>query len=114
MKKTAANEVMEDCKSVGPRVYSCRKGDQSPEGAVYVGRKTKDRSGNVLRLDTPFGNYDRLPQDEFRACAIEKMKDDAFRVQVEALRGKDLLCWCTGKEREHCHARVWLELANRK
>jgi alkylated DNA repair dioxygenase AlkB/uncharacterized Zn-finger protein len=104
-----------NCKTVGPRVYSCRKGDESPEGAVYVGREVRDRkTGKVRFADTPFGNYDRLPRDEFRAYAIEKMKDDAFRVQVEALRGKDLLCWCRGKEREHCHARVWLELANRK
>jgi uncharacterized Zn-finger protein len=102
-----------NCKSVGPRVHSCRK-DESPEGAVYVGREVRDRKTGELRFaDTPFGNHRRLPQDEFRAYAAAKMKDDAFRVQVEALRGKDLLCWCEGKEREHCHARVWLELANR-
>jgi alkylated DNA repair dioxygenase AlkB len=104
-----------NCKSVGPRVYSCRKGDESPEGAVYVGREVRDRkTGKVRFADTPFGNHRRLPQDEFCAYAIEKIKDDTFRMQVEALRGKDLLCWCTGKEREHCHAKVWLELANRE
>jgi uncharacterized Zn-finger protein len=52
--------------------------------------------------------------DQFRAYALEKMKDASFAAQVESLRGKDLLCWCTGREREDCHARVWLELANRE
>src|SRR5208283_2452971 len=52
---------------------------------------------------------------EFRAYAIGKLKDPAFRVEAEKLRGKDLLCWCVqeGKRRAaFCHARVWLELIN--
>jgi hypothetical protein len=116
MKNKAANEVMEDCKSVGPGVYSCRKGHESPEGAVYVGREVRDRkTGEVRFANTPFGNHDRIrDMDQFRAYALEKMKDASFAAQVESLRGKDLLCWCTGREREDCHARVWLELANRE
>lgn len=114
--KARTPRIAINCKSVGPRVYSCRKGEESPEGAVYVGRETRDRkTGGILRPDTPFGNYNKLGPVEFRAYAIEKMKEDSsFYKQVYSLRGKDLLCWCTEAERDQCHARVWLGLANAK
>ena len=111
----SAPRIAINCKSVGPRVYSCRKADESPKGAVYVGREVRDRqTGTVVFPDTPFGNHYRLPPDQFRAYAEELMRDEEFAAQVEGLRGRDLLCWCAGKKREHCHARVWLELANRR
>jgi alkylated DNA repair dioxygenase AlkB/uncharacterized Zn-finger protein len=114
--KARTPRISINCKSVGPRVYSCRKGNESPQGAVYVGRETPDRkTGGILQPDTPFGNYKKLPPDKFREYAIAKMKEDSsFYKQVYSLRGKDLLCWCTGKECENCHARVWLEIANSK
>jgi hypothetical protein len=57
-------------------------------------------------VDTPFGNYDKLGPEEFRLASMNKTE------LIQSLRGKDLLCWCTEAERDQCHARVWLELAN--
>jgi uncharacterized Zn-finger protein len=81
---------------------------------VYVGREVRDRkTGEIAFPDTPFGNHYHLAQGEFREYAEILMQDEEFRQEVEALRGRDLLCWCKGKESQHCHARIWLELANR-
>jgi len=52
---------------------------------------------------------------DFRLAALTKMQDSGFRQQMEALRGRDLLCWCEQegpKRAEFCHARVWLDLIN--
>jgi alkylated DNA repair dioxygenase AlkB len=80
--------------------------------------------GYLIREGTIFGNGanplashegELHSEREFRAYAIERLKDPIFRAEAEKLRGKDLLCWCAqkGKRRaEFCHARVWLELIN--
>jgi hypothetical protein len=105
--KAKTPRISINCKSVGPRVYSCRKGEEFPEGAVYVGRETRDRkTGGILRPDTPYGNHDKLGPVEFRLASMHKT------ALTQSLRGKDLLCWCTEAERDECHARVWLQLAN--
>ena len=117
--------------NIKPRVYCCRAGMAYPPDAVYVGCKTLSPS----REGTPFGNAKNpfvLPQHkdshknariadtekDFRAYAIKKMQDPAFRAQaIKDLRGKHLLCWCMQdgpKRQEFCHARVWLELVNTK
>ena len=94
-------------------VYDCHAGCVYPSDAVYVGREVRDRrTGIVSWPATPFGNYKKLTGDAFRAYAADKMKDAEFRKQLEAVRGKDLLCWCRPHEVENCHARIWLELAN--
>jgi alkylated DNA repair dioxygenase AlkB len=112
--KATTPRIAVNCKAVGPRVYSCRKGDESPEGAVYVGREVRDRrTGEIAFPDTPFGNHYHLSPEAFRNYAETLMQDGEFRPGVEALRGRDLLCWCKGNETQHCHARTWLELANR-
>lgn len=96
-----------------PRVYDCHAGQSYPPDAVYVGREVRDRrTGKVTWPATPFGNYKKLTGDAFRAYATDKMKEAAFRAQLESLRGKDLLCWCRPHERDRCHAQIWLELAN--
>jgi alkylated DNA repair dioxygenase AlkB len=108
-----------------PRVWDCHAGKEYPRDAVYVGCRTiHPFKGNVIREGTIFGNGTNplvshdgsLPSErEFRAYAVEKLKDQAFHAEAEKLRGKDLLCWCVqeGKRRaEFCHARVWLELIN--
>jgi len=80
----------------------------------------------VIREGTIFGNAKNplvshngwlKTEEEFRDYAIKKLEDPSFRQQAEQLRGKHLLCWCVqdGPKRvKFCHARVWLELANRK
>jgi hypothetical protein len=107
-----------------PRVWDCHKGKKYPADAVYVGCRALSRKGEILREGTIFGNGTHPlvshkgaihSEREFRAYAIEKLKDPAFRAEAEKLRGRDLLCWCVqeGKRRaEFCHARVWLELIN--
>lgn len=123
-----------NCKSLPlTGVWDCHAGKNYPkkgvnfhEDAVYVGCRTRDRKGNVLREGTIFGNGadpSKSPdggfetEAEFREYAERKMQDPAFRAEVEKqLRGKHLLCWCVqkGPKREKfCHARVWLEIANR-
>jgi 2OG-Fe(II) oxygenase superfamily/Domain of unknown function (DUF4326) len=110
-----------------PQVYDCHAGKKYPKDAVYVGCKVRDRKGGVIREGTIFGNATDplkshkgwLKSDKaFRAYAEKKIRDDPeFRMQVEALRGKHLLCWCVQegpKKAQFCHARVWLELANRE
>jgi hypothetical protein len=95
------------------RVWDCHAGKKYPADAVYVGREVRDRrTGKVLWPATPFGNYQKLQGDAFRAYAADKMKNPDFRKQVESLRGQHLLCWCRPHEAKNCHARVWLELAN--
>jgi uncharacterized Zn-finger protein len=109
-----------------PQVFDCHAGKKYPDDAVYMGCRTKDRSGNLLREGSVFGNAVRplecrdkrtnpaITHDNepvFRAYALDKMKDPDFAQQVESLRGKDLLCWCKDTAK-FCHARVWLELAN--
>lgn len=109
-----------------PQVWDCHAGKKYPADAVYVGcRTTHPFKGYVIREGTIFGNGANPlishegalhSEGEFRAYAIEKLEDPAFRNEAEKLRGKDLLCWCvqSGKRRaEFCHARVWLELINR-
>jgi alkylated DNA repair dioxygenase AlkB len=108
-----------------PMVWDCHAGKKYTAGAVYVGcRTTHPFKGYVIREGTIFGNGANPlvshegalhSEREFRAYAIEKHKDPAFRAEAEKLRGKDLLCWCVqeGKRRaEFCHARVWLQLIN--
>jgi alkylated DNA repair dioxygenase AlkB len=106
-----------DCK---PKVYDCHAGEKYPADAVYVGCRVQ-RGGKVIRDGTIFGNgtdplksHDgKLNPAAFREYAIRKMSDPVFRTKVEELRGRDLLCWCNQKtEADHCHANVWLELAN--
>lgn len=107
-----------------PQVYDCHAGKKYPPDAVYVGCKVRNRKGGVVREGTSFGNATNplishkgwlKSEKAFRGYAEKKMQDAEFRKQVEALRGKDLLCWCIqdGPDRApFCHARVWLELAN--
>ena len=107
------------------RGWDCHKGKKYPSDAIYVGCRTiHPFSGELLREGTIFGNGKNpleshkgalASESEFRAYAVEKLKNPGFRAEAEKLRGRDLLCWCAqeGKRREKfCHARVWLELIN--
>lgn len=109
-----------------PRVWDCHAGKHYPEDAVYVGCRVTNRKGGVIREGSIFGNGANplvshkgalRTESEFRAHAIEKLKDPAFRAGAEKLRGHDLLCWCIQdgpKRADFCHARVWLELINQE
>lgn len=122
MKLPFANYIEERTRE--PRVWDCHAGNNYPADAVYVGCRVRNRKGGVIREGSIFGNgtnplvshHGSLNNEsEFRAYAIEKLKDPAFRADAEKLRGRDLLCWCVqeGKKRaESCHARVWMKLIN--
>jgi hypothetical protein len=125
--KTMGVRYSINCKSLPLyAVWECRAGKNYPPDAVYVGCRVCDRKGNVIREGTIFGNGTNplishkgglKTEAEFREYAERKMKDPDFRARVRELRGKHLLCWCvqSGPRRaEFCHARVWLELANRQ
>jgi hypothetical protein len=102
---------------------SRRKGYKTPPNAIYVGRPTK--WGNPYRTES----YDVLGEDgkplaadlwriEAAKLAVRDFREALFegrlRITVEdvrnALRGKDLICWCP--ESQECHASVLIEVAN--
>ena len=99
-----------------PQVYDCHAGKKYPADAIYVGCKTK-RGSKVIKEGTIFGNdtnplvsHDgKLDDAAFREYAKAKMNDPVFRAEVEALRERELLCWCNQKtEADDCHARTGL------
>ena len=91
-----------------PRIYDQHKGKKYPADVVNVDR------------NTIFGNHNRHDgetqegRDGWAADVAEKIKDASFAAQVEKLRGKDLLCWCSPQQVKagHCHALAWLRIAN--
>ena len=89
------------------------KGWRMPEGAVYVGRRS--RWGNQFRVDCPLGRYlewDReTVVDLHRLWITAPWMEASLPYFLGPLRGKDLACWCPLDQA--CHADVLLELANR-
>ncbi len=86
-----------------PKVYN-RRTDRIPDGAVYVGRPSK------------WGNPYRIGKNETRGEVIQRYRRflnlavESGDLNLEELRGKDLVCWCAPLP---CHADVLLEVANR-
>jgi hypothetical protein len=79
-----------------PRVWDCHAGKNYPADSIYVGCRVRNRKGGVIREGSIFGNgtnplvsHKGALQSEsaFRAYAIEKLKDPAFRAEAEKLRG---------------------------
>lgn len=76
------------------------KGWRMPDGAVYVGRGSK--WGNRYKVGTCL-----IPDAEAAVAAFRaNMPLGNF---AEALRGKDLACWCALDQ--PCHADVLLKVA---
>ena len=82
------------------------KGYRFPEGAIYIGRWskwgnpfTKERYGRGGAVDM-FQNYIGHPNSPLGFEPEE----------IEELRGKDLMCWCSLDEA--CHGDVLLRIAN--
>lgn len=85
-----------------------KRTDVIPEGAVYVGRPST--WGNPFRIGRD-GTREECVQ-KFRSMLradLESGHREDVRRAIEALRGKDLVCWCAP---EACHADVLLEIAN--
>lgn len=87
------------------------RGWRMPEGVVYVGRPSK--WGNPFRVDE-WRSAKQAMQD-FRTY-VQYRLNSSLGYPLEALRGKDLACWCRLEDadgvRIPCHADVLLELAN--
>jgi hypothetical protein len=86
------------------------KGWRMPEGAVYVGRRT--RWGNPWRP----GDWWLGARMDAREAAARFYEYAAGRARedpewLEPLRKRDLACWCALDQ--PCHADVLLVLANR-
>ena len=99
-----------------PRVLNKRT-DKIPPDAVYVGRPSK--WGNPWRIGgvRPADGH-RLTRKEaveiYRSSIHQmltaKRDDGSIILDLNELRGKDLVCWCAPLP---CHADILLELANR-
>ena len=96
-------------------------GWRMPEGAVYVGRPTK--WGNPYRvykgwLDGPDILINSTDRAGLLVRAVDLYRENFIRGELgrytirNALRGKDLVCWCTLDS--PCHADVLLEIANQE
>ena len=100
----ANNPHLRRALNLGPvaRVYN--KKHDHPKGCVYVGRPSK------------WGNPFVVGKDGTREQVIEKYRVwighriENGEVDIEELRGQDLLCWCAPLP---CHGDVLVELANR-
>lgn len=84
------------------------KGWRMPEGAVYVGRKSK--WGNPFRIGDDVAGMTDEPMDATDVCHQFALFT-APSLPVIELRGKDLACWCALDQ--PCHADVLIELANK-
>ena len=86
-----------------PKVYN-KRDKNVPADAIYVGRPSD------------WGNPFHVGRDGTRAEVVEMFEGYAEALLerqpnwLDALRGKDLVCWCTP---EACHADVLLRLANK-
>jgi hypothetical protein len=84
-----------------PDLYNKRQPELVPADAVYIGRPSK------------WGNPFVEGRDGTRAEVIVKYREwlacQTGLLDLEELRGKDLVCWCAPKP---CHGDVLLELAN--
>lgn len=88
-----------------PKVWN-KRDPNTPKDAIYVGRPTK--WGNPFEMGK---NGTRLEVvEKYANHLIELNKTKALYVEIqEALRGKDLVCWCAPK---FCHADILLVIAN--
>jgi hypothetical protein len=86
-----------------------------PDNTIYVGRPS--RYGNPWAIGE-WGPLDRKAPDAegavelFRAMlSDDEMRAAAkYRIDLKALRGKNLACWCALDK--PCHADILLEIAN--
>lgn len=82
---------------ISPRLYN-KHHRNAPRGAVYIGR------------GSPYGNPFVIGKDGTREEVIAKFECEVLPdLDVRALRGKDLLCYCFPKP---CHGTPIMKKAN--
>jgi len=88
-----------------------------PENTIYVGRPTS--FGNPFRVGYYYRECDGDPLISINTPSeavmlfrnsLNKNRDEIYPLIKEALKGKNLACWC--KVGDPCHADVLLEIAN--
>ena len=89
------------------------KGWRMTVGAMYVGRPS--RWGNPFRLQPSSGRIEaaiaRMMVVRLHRRWVTAEVNEHLTIDLEPLRGRDLVCWCSLDQ--PCHADVLLELANR-
>lgn len=94
------------------------KGWRMPEGAMYVGRPTK--YGNPFqgaREDAQWAvdRYTEFLSEPKHLAVVNRglyyFNHGSYGPDIEALRGRDLVCWCALDA--PCHADVLLDIANK-
>ena len=88
-----------------------------PRQAVYVGMPGSAATAfGIPRNEGLFGKpWDCLRhplgwQTGYLRYLVDRLsKDPWFEGQVKALHGRTLLCWCSAKGAEHCHAQILAE-----
>jgi len=96
-----------------PKVHNARQVDPIPDDAVYVGRPTP--FGNPYsHLNASMADIKVNTREEaiamYKKWFERRLRNPEFNAKVEALRGKDLICWCAPHS---CHADVILEYLER-
>lgn len=103
VEKSNADEREQPVKAV---VVHCKKAPK--DSFVYIGRPSK--LGNPFTLKDPKDGAARaLVIEKYRAWFNERLSDPEFLDALEAVRGRDLGCWCAPRA---CHGDVvlaWLE-----
>lgn len=98
-----------------PKVWNIRD-PNCPPGAVYIGRAMK---GLIILAETDTGNGSKwanpykIDKSHTRKMVIQSYqlwvadKIRSHELDIEELRGKDLVCWCAP---EPCHGDVLMEI----
>ena len=81
------------------------RGWRMPPNTVKVDRSSQ--WGNPFRVTSEHSADDAVR--DFRAYVVGRL-ENGVGYPLEALRGKNLACWC--KSGQPCHADVLIELAN--
>lgn len=86
-------------------IYAC--GGKIPPGATYCGRANRK-----LGLPaSPYHNPFRMRDEADRSYVCDQFEREVLpKLNVEALRGQDLICYCAPKR---CHCDALLKAANR-
>jgi len=88
-----------------PKVLN-RKDVSNPPNSVYIGRPSKWANPFIIGKD---GTREEVIK-KYKNWLLETEWTTGLILDIEELRGKDLVCWCSPLP---CHGDILLELANK-
>ena len=88
-----------------PKVLN-RKDVSNPPNSVYIGRPSKWANPFIIGKD---GTREEVIK-KYKNWLLETKWTTGLILDIEELRGKDLVCWCSPLP---CHGDILLELANK-